>query len=260
MAGALSRNISVAAVAQIPNFFSFELRTAHRQDALWSKVIHDLESGGDSTLPHMPVRLSAFTLKEDVLCRMVTVAKTQVTQLVIPSSLVGTVLKLQHDTPQAGHPGRDRTLSMAHAKYYWPTMRLGIEKHIAQCAETKGTTTTAPMLECPLPAGPFDVISIGLLLLLRSTQGSIYVLVCVDYFSRFTVLAPLPFKTATTVAHAIVSHLICPHTTPHVLLSDNRTEFKNREMCTQFHIQQTFITSHHPDSNSLVKRINRKIL
>ncbi len=63
----------------------------------------------------MPVPLSAFTLKENVLCRMGTIAKTQVTQVVIPSSLVGTVLKLLHDTPEAGHPGRDRTLPMARA-------------------------------------------------------------------------------------------------------------------------------------------------
>ncbi len=118
---------------------------------------------------------------------------------------------------------------MACAKYYWPTMHLDIEKHIAQClscAETKGTTTTAPILEYPLPAGPFEVVGIDLLQLPCSIQGSIYV--CVDHFSRFTTLAPLPNKSATTVAYAIVSHLICPYTTPCVFLSDNGIEFKNQ--------------------------------
>ncbi len=91
VADALSRNFPVAAVAQIPNFSSIELRTPQRKDTLSYKVIYALESGDDSTLPHMPVPLSAFTLKEDVLCRMGTVAKTQVTQLVILSSLLRTV-------------------------------------------------------------------------------------------------------------------------------------------------------------------------
>ncbi len=131
------------------------------------------------------------------------------------------------------------------------------------CAETKGTTQTPPILEYPLPAGPFDVVGIDLLQLPRSIQGSIYVLVCFDHFSRFTVLAPLPNMYATTVAHAIVSHLICPYTTPRVLLSDNGTEFKNqalRDICIQFHVQQTFLTLHYPASNGFVERTNREVL
>ncbi len=189
----------------------------------------------------MPVPLSAFTLKDDVLYRTGTVGKTKVTQLVIPSSLVEPTLKLLHDAPSAGHPSRDKTLSMARAKYYWPTLRLDIKKHIVQChscAETKGTTKTAPILEYPLPARPFDVIGVDLLHLPRSHQGSYCVLVCIDHFSRFTVLAPLPNKSATTVAHALVSHLICPYTTPYVL-HDNGTEFKNQilqNICKQFSI------------------------
>ncbi len=67
-----------------------------------------------------------------------------------------------------------------------------------------------PILEYPLPAGPFDVVGIDLLQLPRSTQGSVDILVCVDHFSLFVVLAPLRNKSAVIVAHAIVSHLVCP--------------------------------------------------
>ncbi len=124
---------------------------------------------------------SSFTLQDDVLYCTATVGKTKVTQLVIPSSLVETTLKLLHYAPLAGHPGHDMTLSMACAKYYWPTLRLDIEKHIAQClscAETKGTTKTAPILEYPLPARPFNVIGIDLLQLPCSYQGSSYLSWC----------------------------------------------------------------------------------
>ncbi len=155
---------------------------------------------------------------------------------------------------------------MAGAKYYWHTLRLDIQKHIAQClscGETKGTTKTAPILGYPLPTRPFDVIGIDILRLPRRHQGSSYFLVFVDHFSRFTVLAPLPNKSATTVAHALVSHLICLYTTPRVLLSDNGTEFKNeilQDICSQFSIKQTFITAHHSASNGLIEWTNRKIL
>ncbi len=265
VADALSRNIPVAAVAQISDFSISELRTAQRQDNLWSSVIYALESGDDSTLPHLHVPFSSFTLQDAILCRTVTISKEDVTQLVIPAALVGTVLQLLHDTPQGGHPGRDRTLAAARAKYYWPTKRIDIEKHISKrisCAQTKGTTKTAPILEYPLPTGLFDAVGINLLQLPRSIQGSVYVLVCVAHFSRFVALAPLRNKSATTVAHAIVFHLICSYTTPRVL-SDNGMGFKNQilvDICSQFNIKQTFITAHHPASNGLVERTNRKVL
>ncbi len=193
VADALSRNIPVAAVTPIANFIADELREDQHKDPLWSSVIYAIESGDDSTLPHLLVPLSAFTFKDGVLCRLGTVTKAKVIQLVIPASLVGTVLQLLPDTQTAGHPGRKRTLSMARRKYYRPTMRLDTEQHVAQClscAETKGTTQTAPILEYPLPAGPFDVVGIDLLQLPRSLQGSSYILMYVDHFSRYTVLAP----------------------------------------------------------------------
>ncbi len=77
------------------------------------------------------------------------------------------------------------------------------------------------------------------------------------------ILAPFRNNSAVTVAHGIVSHLICPYTTPRVLLSDNGTEFKNQiltDICSQYNIKQTFITVHHPASNGLVERTNGKIL
>ncbi len=84
-------------------------------------------------------------------------------------------------------------------------------------------TPTAPILEYPLPDGPFDVVGIDLLQPPRSSQGPVYILLFVDRFSRFVVLAPPPNKSAVTVGHAIVSYLICPYTIHRVLLSDNGT-------------------------------------
>ncbi len=133
-----------------------------------------------------------------------TISQEAVTQLVIPVALVDVVLQLLHDTPSADHPGRDRTLAAARSKYYWPSLRIDVEKDISQClscAQTKGTTSTAPILEYHLPAGPFDVVGIDLLQLPRSTQGSVYILVCVDHFSRFVVLAPLRNTSGTAPSY-----------------------------------------------------------
>ncbi len=253
VADTLSPNVPVAAVSQISNFSL-------------SRVIYALESADDSVLPKLPVPFDQFSLRDDVLCRTVTIAKVVVTQIVIPVAFVDVVLQLLHDTPSSGLPGRDRTLAEARSKHYWPTRRIDTEKHVScclSCAQTKGTTTTAPILKYPLPAGLFDVFGHDLLQLPRTSQGSGYILVCVDHFSRFVVLAPLRDKSAATVAHALVSNLICPYKIPRVLLSDNGTEFRNQDLddiCAQYGVKQTFITAHHPASNGLVERTNRKIL
>ena len=266
VADALSRNVAVAAITQVSNFTLQDLVAAQRNDPIWSKVIYAIESGDDTTLPKLPIPLSDFHISNEVLSRNVKVHDQNVTQIVIPESLIPTVLHLIHDVPQAGHPGRDKSLAMARKKYYWPKMRLDITTHVSQCsscAQNKGNTKTAPILEYPMPTSPFETVAIDLLKMPKSTQGSVYVLVCVDHFSRFVILAPLSNKSASAVAHALVSHLLCPYTTPTVLLSDNGAEFKNEilsKICQQYKITQTFITPYHPASNGLVERTNKKIL
>ncbi len=121
----------------------------------------------------------------------------------------------------------------------------------------------APILQYPLPEAPWYIVSIDLLQLPQSQRGLRYLLVCVDHLTRYVVLAPLKDKTATGVAHALVTHLFCPFSRPWVILSDNGAEFWNAVesgICSQFGIKQTFKAAYHPASNGLVERANRKIL
>ncbi len=176
--------------------------------------------------------------QEGALCRYLPHKKEHVSQLVIPESYVPTILHLIHDDTLAGHPGRERTLIAARKKFFWSTMKVDINDHVSkcvQCAQHKGTVPKpAPILQYPPPAGPWDVVAIDLLQLPASNQDSRYLLVCVDHFSRFVILAPLPNKTAEAVPHALISNLFCPYSTPRVLLSDNGAEFRNallEEIC-----------------------------
>ncbi len=144
-------------------------------------------------------------------------------------------------------------------------MRLDIDEHVAKCvkcAQYKGTSSgPAPILEYPPPNRPWDVVSIDLLQLLPSTQGSKYLLVMVDMFSRYVVLAPIKDKTAQNVAHALVTKLICEYSAPRVLLSDNGAEFRNKllqEICSQFGINHAFTVAYHPASNGLLSEQTEK--
>ncbi len=102
----------------------------------------------------------------------------------------------------------------------------------------KGTVPRpAPILEYPPPDRPWDVVLIDLLQLPTSHQGSRYLLVCVDHL--YVVLATVKDKSAQSIAHSLIPHLICTYSTPRVLLSDNGTEFRNQllaEICKLFGI------------------------
>lgn len=87
-----------------------------------------------------------------------------------------------------------------------------------------------------------------------SYQGCIYVVIVVDMFSRYVILAPIKEKTARAVAHAVVTKFICGHSAPRVILRDNGAEFRNyvlHEICSQFGITETFTVAYHPGSNGL---------
>ncbi len=185
----------------------------------------------------------------------------------IPETLVSTVLHLAHVAIGAGHPGRERTLLSLRSHYYWPTMKVDADRHVdrcVKCAQHKGVPSGPTMiLQYPPPSRPFDTVSIDVLQLPPSYQGSKFLLVMIDHFSRYVILAPLKEKPARAVAHAIVSKLICEYSAPRVLLSDNGAEIRNKilaEICSQFGIRLTFTVAYHPVSKGLVERSNRKIL
>ncbi len=271
VADSLSRNVPVGAITglrPVINNFSFpELAATKRQHDVWNKVIYALESGDETTLPSLPIPFKQFFLSEEkVLCHYWPNKKEPVAQYVISECYVPAVLYLVHDSVILGHPERECTLTAARESYFWLTMRTDVEAHVSKCTECrqhKGTVLRpAPILEYPPPNRPWDVVSIDLLQLPSSYQGSKYLLVCVDHLSRYVVLAPLKHKSAKSVAHALITHLFCPYSAPRVLLSDNGAKFRNtllEEISQQFGVKQCFTVTYHPASNGLVESANRKI-
>lgn len=101
--------------------------------------------------------------------------KVHVNELIFPESLILIVLHLIHDAPQAGNPGRDKSLAMACSKIYRPKIRLYIATHVSlclSCACAKDTTSTAFILEYPSPARPFETVVIDLFFFALQSSGT----------------------------------------------------------------------------------------
>ncbi len=118
--------------------------------------------------------------------------KTEVVvHCVIPECYAPTTLQLVYDDVIAGHPGRGRTLTSARESYFWPTMLYDINAHVRKCAQYKWTVSLpASVLQYPPPDKPWKVVSMDLLQLDSSHEGSRYLLGSVDYLSCDLVVDP----------------------------------------------------------------------
>jgi len=244
-ADALSRNVAsntndCSVVCNIFELITLDealINTEQRQDETWKKVITYLENKVQQNKPTLPskYKLEEFEIINNLYrvtdLKSQKMSRQEVKQLVIPHTLVSIVLKLVHDSPHSSHPGKDNTYKRAQLKYFWSCMRKDIYTYVDNCqtcAEIKGhTNSPAPLLSYPVPQKPWERVHLDTLELPMSENGYKYLLVAIDYFSRFCILQPMTNKKAETIASFISGQIICNFTTPKTIISDNGTEFNN---------------------------------
>ncbi len=95
-----------------------------------------------------------------------------------------------------------------------------------------------------------------------STQGNKYLLIFMDYLTKWPEAVALPNKKAETVAQAFVEHVVCQHGAPESLLSDRGKEFVNKvlkEVNNLLQISKLNTSPYHPQTDGMVERFNSTI-
>jgi len=54
-------------------------------------------------------------------------------KLVIPDSLIGSLLRQAHNTPTSAHLGQAKTLELLQRQFYWSTMARDVRNYIKNC-------------------------------------------------------------------------------------------------------------------------------
>lgn len=98
-------------------------------------------------------------------------------------------LQIISELHNEGHVGRDRTLQLVCASYFWPTLRRDVERFVTRCRicqESKGKSSNAELyLPLPIPTQPWTDVSMDFVLGLPRTQrGHDSIFVVVDIFSK----------------------------------------------------------------------------
>jgi hypothetical protein len=112
-------------------------------------------------------------------------------------------LKLHHDTPIAGHPGREKTLELVQRSYTWPGMSTFVKEYTNRCerfARMKPSNLTPPGKLRPLesPNIPWAEVTADFTTDLPLSNGFDSILVVVDRFSKEVEFIPCN-KTTTTL-------------------------------------------------------------
>jgi len=111
---------------------------------------------------------------------------------------------------------------------------------------------------------PMERVGVDILGPLPVTDsGNRYVLVAMDYFSKWLYVSALPNQEAVTIADSLVRGFFCQFGAPLELHSDRGSNFESAvmsEVCKLFGIKKTRTTSLYPQGNSLVERFNRTLV
>ncbi|KAK2894334.1 hypothetical protein Q8A73_016818, partial [Channa argus] len=172
-------------------------------------------------------------------------------QLLVPSALRAEVLRWVHGSAGAGHFGNSKTVRRLRQRFYWPGCRQDAELHVHccdDCTAQKGPTQRSRgPLQQYLVGAPMERVGVDILGPFPTTEaGNRYILVAMDYFTKWPEAYAVPDQTATTAAQRLVEDMF--------------SRFGMfAEVCQRLGVRKTRTTPLHPQSDGLVERFNRTL-
>ncbi|QRW25734.1 Retrotransposable element Tf2 protein [Rhizoctonia solani] len=187
-------------------------------------------------------------------------------RIVVPD--VGTLqtdlLRIYHNSPLAGHPGRQRTLELILRAYYWPGIQADTYWHVDSCKTCqrirKPKYLSIPPQPLKLPTRPWQHISYNMIVDLPKDGISNSILVIVDSFTKYVILVECSKKLkAPELADLFLQHVWKQYGMPEKTISDQGRVFNNkflRALYQRLGIDPHFSSAYHPQSNSQTEQVN----
>ncbi|XP_076462144.1 uncharacterized protein LOC143294651 [Babylonia areolata] len=205
----------------------------------------------------------SFRWRKGILYREYRQAKTEYSQVVVPAQLRQGVMKLAHEPPMGGHQGGKKTLDRIWKQFFWPGMCADVRRFVSscdQCQKVSPKPQRVPLGKMPLIDTPFERVAVDLVgpITPASGSGNRYILVVVDYATRYPEAVPLKTVEATTVAEALWE-VWTRVGVPSEILTDRGTQFMSdvmKQMERLLSIRGLATTPYHAQGNGLVERYN----
>lgn len=185
----------------------------------------------------------------------------------VPEVLRQTLFNSVHSGPLAAHLGVARMIKQL-KHYYWPGMSKDIQtwcQSCHQCQKGKGPPAREHgPLQKVITAEPMDIVAIDILYGLQTaSDGSMYILVTTDYFTKWPEAYALPDFEAYTCMTALYNNFFARFGLPRQIHSDQGKKFESKlfsESCKIAGIEKSRTTPFYPRSDRQMERMNRTLL
>ncbi|XP_057744562.1 uncharacterized protein LOC130962356 [Arachis stenosperma] len=164
--------------------------------------------------------------------------------------------------------GRALAAKITRTGYYWPTMKRDCIARVKACDKCQKhemiSTKPAEVLHSMEVSWPFHRWGLDILGPFPTAPGQVkFLLVSIDYFSKWIEAQPLAKITAEKVRSFIWKNIICRFGIPKEIISDNGRQFTDNKLGSflkNFNIQHRFSSVEHPQSNGQAEAANRVVL
>jgi len=178
------------------------------------------------------------------------------------------ILREHHDAKTAGHLGQEKTLELLARSYYWPRMRQFVNEYVNTCETCVRNKIPrhAPfgdLQPLPIPAGPWQSVSMDFIVELPPSDGYDAIFVCVDRLTKMAHFVPTTSDvTAEQAAQLYCQHVWKLHGLPVDTVSDRGSQFVShftRHLLKRLDIQGNRSTAYHPQSDGQTERVNQTL-
>ncbi|KAI3463869.1 hypothetical protein Pfo_020532 [Paulownia fortunei] len=188
----------------------------------------------------------------------------------IPMEETNEILKHCHSSPCGGHFGPTRTASkVLQSGFYWPSLFKDCYAFVQTCDRCQRTGTISRRHELPLTnmmeVELFDVWGIDFMGPFPPSNGRSYILLVVDYVSKWIEAIASPTNDAKVVLKFLHKHIFTRFGTPRAIVSDEGSHFCNKmfnNLLAKYGVRHKVALGYHPQSNGQAKisngNINRK--
>ena len=185
----------------------------------------------------------------------------------MPEDEKNSVLNHCHTLPCGGHFGGQRTAAkVLQSGFYWPTLFKDAHHFVSTCDKCqrmggisrKDEPPMHPILEVEL----FDLWGIDFMGPFPPSYNNLYILLAVDYVSKWVEAIPTRTNNAKVVAQFLRSHIFSRFGTPRALITDNGTHFCNKvidKVLQKYGVHHRTSLAYHPQSNGQAEVLNREI-